>query len=305
MPAGPWMQVAIDFKGPLPSGEYLMVIMDEYSSFPEVEIINSLTATTVIPRIDKVFATLGCPQIVITDNGPPFQGADFSKFAAYLGFKHRKITPLWPRANGTCERFMDSIGKMLRTTTTSRQNWRQELYRFLRSYRATPHPATGKSPASLLHCGREYNIQLPTLVLTPPHDAPVRQRDLIAKEKARKYVNNRHSKQPHQLNVGDVVLHRSKQRRNKMSPLYSDVPHVVISRKGSMITGRSGNHTITRNTSFFKKIKKQHFDDDMDEAMQPPNNNLVPPLMQARPRRNTRVPHRYTDTDYIDYNMYK
>ena len=36
---GPWQEINIDFKGPLPSGQYLLVIIDSYSRYPEVEIV--------------------------------------------------------------------------------------------------------------------------------------------------------------------------------------------------------------------------------------------------------------------------
>ena len=48
LPFGPWMEVAVDLAGPFPSGEYLLVITDEYSRFPEV-VISSTSAKTVIP----------------------------------------------------------------------------------------------------------------------------------------------------------------------------------------------------------------------------------------------------------------
>ena len=43
--------------------------------------------------------------------GPPMNSAGFQNFSTQFGFKHRKITPIWPQANGECERFMKTIGK--------------------------------------------------------------------------------------------------------------------------------------------------------------------------------------------------
>ena len=34
LPEGPWQHVDIDFCGPFPSGDYLLVAIDEYSRFP-------------------------------------------------------------------------------------------------------------------------------------------------------------------------------------------------------------------------------------------------------------------------------
>nr|XP_006819238.1 PREDICTED: uncharacterized protein K02A2.6-like [Saccoglossus kowalevskii] len=118
LPDGPWLKVSVDFAD-LATGEYLLVITDDYSRFPEVEVISSTSARTVIPRLDCIFSLLGTPLIVGTDNGPPFNGAEFESFANYLGFKHRKITPRWPKANYEVERFMKTIKKVYRTSHTN------------------------------------------------------------------------------------------------------------------------------------------------------------------------------------------
>ena len=47
------------------------------------------------------------PKVVKTDNGPLFNGETFTRWGASIGFHHRKITPLWPAANGEVERMMD------------------------------------------------------------------------------------------------------------------------------------------------------------------------------------------------------
>jgi hypothetical protein len=38
LPDGPWKKLAIDLSGPYPNGYYLLVLIDYYSRFPEVEI---------------------------------------------------------------------------------------------------------------------------------------------------------------------------------------------------------------------------------------------------------------------------
>ena len=34
LPKAPWCELSTDFYGPLPSGEYVLVIIDDYSRFP-------------------------------------------------------------------------------------------------------------------------------------------------------------------------------------------------------------------------------------------------------------------------------
>ena len=64
------------FLRALPSGEYLLVVIDRYIRFPEVEIVRSTKATTVIPKLDKIFATHGIPSVVKSDSGPPFKSEE-------------------------------------------------------------------------------------------------------------------------------------------------------------------------------------------------------------------------------------
>ena len=41
LPRGPWSEINIDFSGLLPTGEYLLVIVDEFSRYPIVEVLRS------------------------------------------------------------------------------------------------------------------------------------------------------------------------------------------------------------------------------------------------------------------------
>ena len=160
LPSGPWKMLAKYFLGPFPSGDYLLVVIDEYSRFPEVEIVKSTSAKSIILRLDAIFARQGIPDELKTDNGPPVNGIEFSNFAKNLGFHHRKVQPLWPRANGEAERFMQNLGKCVRTAILEDKNWKQELYKFLRQYRATSHTTTNVSPNEALN-GRKLKTNLP------------------------------------------------------------------------------------------------------------------------------------------------
>ena len=46
MPNKPWEHLHMDFLGPYPSGETLLVVIDAYSKFPEVEIMKTTKAVT-------------------------------------------------------------------------------------------------------------------------------------------------------------------------------------------------------------------------------------------------------------------
>ena len=50
---GPWVDLSIDFCS---QREYLLVITDDYSRYPVVEVVWVTSADTVIPYAEKAFA---------------------------------------------------------------------------------------------------------------------------------------------------------------------------------------------------------------------------------------------------------
>lgn len=83
-----------------------------------MEPVSSTSASAVIPKLDQLFASFGTPRIVKSDDGPPFNGEEFAKFVHVLGFRHCKVTPLWPRANGEVERFVRMLKKCTKAAKT-------------------------------------------------------------------------------------------------------------------------------------------------------------------------------------------
>ena len=141
IPQGPWQKVHADFYGPLPSGEYLLVVIDRYSRYPEVEIVRSTKASSVIPKFDKIFSTHGIPISMTTDNGPPFNSAEYSRYLEVLGIDESHSTPMWPEV----EHFNQPLNCVLTTATLEGKVWQQELNRFLLQYCTTPPPCHNKS----------------------------------------------------------------------------------------------------------------------------------------------------------------
>ena len=88
LPSSPWKEVVVDFTGPYPSGEYLLVVVDEYSRHPEVEVVRSSSAKATIPKLDATFARQGIPDVVKTDSGPPFHGNEFANMKVFLRVHH-------------------------------------------------------------------------------------------------------------------------------------------------------------------------------------------------------------------------
>ena len=104
----PWKEVAIDFWGPISTGEYLLVVICKHSRWFEVEFVRTTSATSVAG----------------SDSGPPFNGHDFLNFSKYLAFKHEPKTPKNPQANDEAEQFMRVLKKLYRICQLTGQVFR-------------------------------------------------------------------------------------------------------------------------------------------------------------------------------------
>ena len=292
LPDGPWENLATDFHGPLPSGEHLLVVIDEYSRFPVVEIVTSTSHKAAIPKFDKIFAEFGIPKRLKSDNGAPFNGDAFAKFAKFLGFYHHRITPLHPESNGLVEKFNTGLEKIIHTANIESKNWRQELHKYLRNYRATPQLTTNESPANLLFQKRNFRTRLPELPIKIDDD-DLRKTDAERKRKIKFYADQKKNIKFSNIDVGDTVLLKIKRDR-KSDPYYDPNPYRVIERKGNMIIAERGQKTVTRNTSFFKKIPSTvEFNDDMkiemNDTIDSDDDDLSAENEQRTLRRSTRV----------------
>ena len=77
------------------------------------------------------FSCRGIPDVVKTDNGPPFNGNEFQTFSKDCGFHHHQMRRLWPDANGEAERFMATLSKYVRAATAENSNRKNQLPQFL------------------------------------------------------------------------------------------------------------------------------------------------------------------------------
>jgi hypothetical protein len=255
-----------------------------------VEILHSITVEAVVPVVDKVFSTFGYPKVVKTDNGPQFTSALWNWFTTSCGITHRRITPYWPKANAQAENFNRPMMKAIRAAHVEHRNWKQELYKFLRMFRSTPHCTTQFSPYFLLF-GREARTKLPEIQsYTHPADDQVRARDADAKKKMKTAADTRVHAKASNIVPGDKVLLKQV-KKNKLSTNFNPTPLVVTSTKGSMITAKSpAGSSVTRNSSLFRRLPEslslpatpdENVDPIPDEH--PANQAAIPPLITDPP----------------------
>ncbi|XP_055622556.1 uncharacterized protein K02A2.6-like [Toxorhynchites rutilus septentrionalis] len=273
LPARPWEDVAMDFLGPLPEGQYLMVVVDYYSRYYEVCEMTSITAENTITELTMIFSRHGIPVTLTADNAPQLseECEMFSIFCKNYGILLINTVPYWPQMNGEVERQNRTILKRLQIAQELGQDWRIELQNFLLTYRAASHSTTGRSPAELLF-GRKIRTKLPCIT-SCSNDEEWRDRDALTKEKGKIYSDNRRQARESVISVGDRVLLKRIKKDNKLSTEFVNEEFVVLTKTGSDVTIKStvSGKQYRRNISHLKKIpeannRRMNSNDESDEA---------------------------------------
>ena len=145
-----------------------------------------------------MFSHWGIPDEVVSDNARQFTSSEFALFAKQYGFSHVTSSPYFAQSNGEAERPVQTAKKILKQS---------DPFLALMIYRATPHTATGYSPAELI-MGRKIRTTLPVMAqnFIPkwPDTKRVESNDRKAKDK-NVYHHDKNSKPLSPLLPGDKV----------------------------------------------------------------------------------------------------
>ena len=128
----------IDYAGPL-EGKMFLLIKDAYSRWLEIHITNTSTSTATIELLRKSFASLGLPEVLVSNNAAVFTSEEFTEFSS------REDTTLPPSVEWTG---VQTFKEGLKCIKSASLNTRVSI--FLLSYRTTPHSSTGSTPSELL-----------------------------------------------------------------------------------------------------------------------------------------------------------
>ena len=278
IPAKPWQRLHIDFAGPY-RGKMWMLVMDAYSKWPEVCIMESTTAETTIKQLQHIFATHGLPLQIVTDNGPQFVADKFQQFCLSRGIQHTTTTPYHPRSNGEAERlvqtFKAAVDKANPKSSTELQDC---VVNFLARYRSTPHTVTSQSPSEMLN-GRRIRTRLDLL---HPCQSGVPQSALRQKE-----YYDLHTKPKHFL-VGESVWIRNFRTGKRW------LPGTIRQKKGRVMYKVSveGSDRIWNRHANQLRVRAVVLPDSADSSISTNADTLEAPVPGPVPptlRRSTRI----------------
>ena len=228
IPKQPWEILAIDLKGPFPTGEHILVVIDYYSRYPVTAILTEITLERVIHALQNIFALFGYPNTITSDNGKQFTSAEYKTFLSKHNIKSRTVTPYWPSANGEEERFNRTLGKAIQTSHAASRDWKKDLPGFLLQYRTTPHSSTGIPPAQALF-RNVMNNGLPSITPSPLKcDKTIRAADQAAKAKMESYANAKRKARTTNVEEGDMVLVKNLRKSNKLESYFETIPYKVV-----------------------------------------------------------------------------
>ena len=109
---------------------------------------------------------------------------------------------------------VQTLEKSIRIAHLEGKYWKQELYKFLRQYRATPHSTTSVSPSEALN-NRKLKTTIPELPLTQcnqkqsmPQDssASIAKRDAMQKQKMKIYAELKAHAQEREIKPGEAAV---------------------------------------------------------------------------------------------------
>ena len=150
VPAKPWTKVGMDLFEV--DRLHYVVIVDYTSDYFEYVPLPSQRSRDIIQAIKGVFARLGVPVLVHSDNAAYFTSSEFSDFANKWKFQHTTSSPHYPQSNGKAEAAVKICKRILRRC--------EDPFMALLEHRNTVSEGMSTSPVQRL-LGRATRSTLP------------------------------------------------------------------------------------------------------------------------------------------------
>nr|KYP33730.1 Transposon Ty3-I Gag-Pol polyprotein [Cajanus cajan] len=153
----PFALWGIDILGPFPLAKgqckFLVVVVDYFTKWIEVELLATITAANVQKFVWKnIITQFGIPYAIISDNGLQFTDKKFNTFLENLGIRHRFTSVEHPQSNGQAEAANKVVlSELKKRLGSAKGSWAEELPEVLWAYRCTPQSSTRETPFRLAY----------------------------------------------------------------------------------------------------------------------------------------------------------
>ena len=307
VPSAPMEIICLDYlslersKGGV---ENILVITDHFSRYAQaIPTKNQTARTTARVLFDNFIVHYGFPARLHSDQGQTFESNLIKELCDIAGVEKSRTTPYHPMGNGQCERFNQTLLKMLGTLEEyQKSDWKAHVPTLVHAYNATFHDTTGYSPFFLMF-GRHPRLAIDAFLgLSPDTLSAANQTEYVRKlrerldfayktaQEAAKRSTAQH-KRYYDLKVrssgalypGDRVLVKNVGLRGKqkLADRWERQPYTIVSQPNPDIPV----YIVRLENSRSKKIRTLH-------------RNLLLPFM-GLPHRNTRVSEEVRQLDTV------
>lgn len=105
LPSQPWERIA--------SGrQNYLVVVDYFSCYIELTHFKNMSRETTFANLQNICARWGCPNHLVTDNGPQSSGRIFEQFVKDYDIKYITTSLHYPQANGETERALQTAKRI-------------------------------------------------------------------------------------------------------------------------------------------------------------------------------------------------
>jgi len=246
--AGPWQRIAIDvlsgFNTSKNGNTLLLVVMDEFTKWPEVIPLKNQKAETIAEAlVQHIFYRFGLPQVIHSDKASNLGLSNICKNVCdLLGISRSFSSAGHPEGNGQVERFNRFLVAGLYCLMNKKQNdWDAQLPGLLFAYRTSVHSTTGETPFFLNHgrdpilpgdlllsdlkSGEEKHKEYARQIMDQQQKVVTEVHQIMEKERAK--MKRNHDRAKKKKDVSFQVEDASTLQPADLVSIYYQEPHVV------------------------------------------------------------------------------
>ncbi|XP_055589368.1 uncharacterized protein K02A2.6-like [Uranotaenia lowii] len=204
--------------------------------------------------LNSIFEKEGFPRAIKSDNGPPFNGSEYSRYCSKRGIQTIFSTPFYPQQNGLVESFIKIVNKAMSAALSEGLGYQKQLQAAVQAYNSADHTST-KLPPEEAMMGRKIRRNLPLLCPgKPDHNdtfLEISDREAKLSSKAREY--KRRGARSCKVKPGDTVI-VMRQMKPKGEPRFEKNRYLVITEKhGTLSLRDTDSRLIQRQVTQTKK----------------------------------------------------
>ena len=195
VPQEPWERIAMDYF--YMNGRLYILICDYFSKFPFLFQVKTTSFANLKDHLEELFSVEGIPDEIMSDNGPPFNGKEFSSYLTGLGIRHTTSSPNYPRSNGFIERQIQTVKRLIEKANSSGRSHQEALT----GLRAQPLGDGLPSPSEILHGRSLVTRKASPVDLTAVHQSLI----TLQAKYTKSHDKARRSKTQQTLVIGEEV----------------------------------------------------------------------------------------------------